>query len=156
MKAIYLTVVGLLLQITAYSQHNIIQADTTVKNLKDYLEKNIKYPPVSLKDYTQGTMIVGFKINKDGKINDSHIVRHIADDCDSTVIRTLNNYSGKILLPPNEYTVGLQFFILEDGKPDSEIVPIDKSRYKHFLVNFLFELNVTAEGIKEIHTSIVQ
>ncbi len=134
-------VIGLLLQITAYSQSKTIQTDSFPKDLKKYLEKTVKFPSIALKDYTQGTMVVSFEIKNDQKIGKIYFSKHLTNECDSIVIKALHNFPQKISLAPNQYTIGLRFLILDDGKSDSEIIPMDKSRYK----NFLFELNVTGE-----------
>jgi hypothetical protein len=141
MKALYIIVIGSFFCITAYSQNRSIQIDSTVIKLKSYFKKNIKFPPVALKDYVQGTMILCFKVNRDQKIGEIRFVRHLTGECDSTVAKVLKNYSQTLSLLSNEYTIGLRFLILENGKPDSEVTPLDKRLYK----NFLFEINVTAE-----------
>jgi len=126
------------------SQNSSVQNDSTVKNLKIYLEKNIKFPPSALKDYDQGTMILCFEVNKDQKIGKIRFVRHLTLECDSVVVNVIKEYSQTVSLPPTEYTIGLQFLILESGKPDSEVIPLDQGLYK----NLLFEINITTEFLK--------
>jgi len=112
-----------------------------VESLKCYLEDNIKYPPKDIKNASEGSMIISFKVNKHKMIDDICFIRHLTNECDSEVVKTLKKYPQTILLPPDEYTIGLKFFLIEDGEPDSEMKPFNKSAYK----NFLFELNVINE-----------
>jgi hypothetical protein len=146
----YSIVIGLLLQITAYSQSKTIQTDSSLKDLKKYLKKHVKFPSIELKDYTQGTMILNFEIKNDQKIGKIYFSRHLTNACDSIVIKVLRNFSKKVSLTPDQYSIGLRFLILEDGKPDSGIIPIDKSNYK----NFLFELDITGELPREKPTIV--
>ena len=147
MKFLYSIIVGLLFFVNAYSQNTHFENDSTVISLKRYLEKNIIYPAAAIKDYTQGRLIITFHISDHQTIDRVEFVRHLTYECDSAVMKVMNTYSQKVLLPPASYTIVLRFFLLEKGKPDSEITPVDKNRY----FNFLFELNVTAELPMEKH-----
>ncbi|WP_426668864.1 hypothetical protein ACPPVU_21875 [Mucilaginibacter sp. McL0603] len=151
MKSVYIIIVASFFSIKAYSQKESPKIDSTIESLRTYLLKNIKYPATELKAYTQGRMIICFKLNKNKMIDDIHFVRHLTSECDSEVLKAIRSYSQALSLPSGEYTIGLQFFILFDGKPDSKIMPFDKDLYK----NFLFELNVTSESPEQQKKSII-
>lgn len=146
MKIVYLIIITLSFSIKTYSQQVPIKTNPTVDSLKSYLSKNIKYPAIEVKNYTQGSMIISFQLNENKRISDVHFVRHLTSECDSEVLKVIKNYSHVLSLPSDKYTISFLFLLLDDGKPDSEITPFNGDLYK----NFLFELKIEEESIKTI------
>lgn len=57
--------------------------------LFEYLQKNIKYPPVARENGIQGRVYVTFVVDKDGKIRDAKILRGIGGGCDEEALRVV-------------------------------------------------------------------
>jgi TonB family protein len=56
-----------------------------------FLQSNIEYPETAKKQGTQGTVYVGFIIEKDGKISSVEIKKGIGDGCDEEAVRVIKN-----------------------------------------------------------------
>jgi len=59
--------------------------------LYEYLETNIKYPPILIKIKMEGSLELKFKVTKDGNTQDIEIVRGFDPDADDEVIRVLHS-----------------------------------------------------------------
>jgi protein TonB len=59
--------------------------------LFEYLQKNIKYPPVARENGIQGRVYVTFVVDKDGKIKDAKILRGIGGGCDEEALRVVRS-----------------------------------------------------------------
>ncbi len=59
------------------------------KTLYDFLETNIKYPPILIKIKMEGDLELKFNVAKDGSVKDVEIVRGFDPDADDEVIRVL-------------------------------------------------------------------
>ncbi len=57
--------------------------------LFEYLQKNIKYPPVARENGIQGRVYVTFVVDKEGKIRDAKILRGIGGGCDEEALRVV-------------------------------------------------------------------
>jgi len=128
----------LLVGLKGYSQDVINVADTSILSFKTYLEKNIRYPAIAAENDVKGQMLITFKLNNDKKITDVQFVIPLMAECDSAVIKAIRKYSQTLLLPPDEYTIGLHYILSVEGKPDSPVIPFDKKLYR----NFLFEISM--------------
>lgn len=94
-----ITVLVLFISTLAFSQ-----ADTTVYQivekmpkfpghktaLFDYIGANIKYPAVAKDAGIEGTVYVGFVVEKDGSLSDIAILRGIGGGCDAEALRVVN------------------------------------------------------------------
>ena len=58
---------------------------------RKYLRKNLKYPYRSKRLGVEGTVYVGFVVEKDGSLTDIQIVRGVSDDIDEEAIRVFKN-----------------------------------------------------------------
>ncbi len=132
----------------ANAQKGAINLDSTVSAFKNYLLRNVKYPALAKERNVQGRIAVSIHLNKSKLIDSAYLVRHIDKECDSLVLTKIKSYTSPINLPESTYTIGLAFFILADGKPDSEIKLFNAAAYK----NFLFELHVTTEAVSKIYS----
>lgn len=61
------------------------------EKLLEYLQKNIKYPPVARENGIMGVVYVTFVVDKDGKIKDSKILRGIGGGCDEEALRVIKS-----------------------------------------------------------------
>jgi periplasmic protein TonB len=59
------------------------------EKLFEYLQKNIKYPPVARENGIQGRVYVTFVVDKDGKIKDAKVLRGIGGGCDEEALRVV-------------------------------------------------------------------
>ena len=80
-------------------------------------------------------MAVKIHVNKSKMIDSVNILKHLEFGTDSLVLQKIKNYTVTINLAESNYTIGLQFLILEDGKPDSVIKPFDKTAYNNFFIS---------------------
>jgi hypothetical protein len=87
----------------------------------------------------QGVLILGFKVDSNRKISDTHFLKPLTLEYDSEAIRVLRSYSKDISLPPADYSIAVEFLILHGKKPKP--IPFDKSIYP----NFLFEVDIIHE-----------
>lgn len=144
-------IVVLSFSITTYAQKNANPTDSIINTFKTYLSKNIRYPAIARENYVQGKMIVIIHLSENKMIDSVYFQRHFDKECEAEVTKRLKNYRSSLMLPESIYTIGLQFFLLDDGKPDSEIKPFDKTLY----TNFLFGLHIKAESLKLIKRDTV-
>jgi TonB family protein len=76
----------------------------TERKLLEYINTNIKYPKTALKNSTGGLVVITFIINKEGKIEDTKILKDIGDGCGNEVIRVVKTMNkGKV-----KWTAGKQ------------------------------------------------
>jgi protein TonB len=59
------------------------------EKLLEYLQKNIKYPPVARENGIMGVVYVTFVVDKDGKIKDAKTLRGIGGGCDEEALRVI-------------------------------------------------------------------
>ena len=62
-----------------------------INALMSYLSKNIKYPETAKKAGVQGRVFVSFIVEKDGRVNESKILRGIGAGCDEEALRVVNS-----------------------------------------------------------------
>lgn len=56
---------------------------------RKYLNKAIRYPPVASENNISGKVILGFVVEKDGRITDIKVLRGIGGGCDEEAVRVL-------------------------------------------------------------------
>jgi protein TonB len=57
--------------------------------LDNYLQKNMKYPPVARENNITGRVIVSFVVEKNGDLSDVKVLRGIGGGCDEEAVRVL-------------------------------------------------------------------
>lgn len=57
--------------------------------LFEFLQKNIKYPPIARENGISGRVYVTFVVDKEGKIKDAKVVRGIGGGCDEEALRVV-------------------------------------------------------------------
>ena len=64
--------------------------DCSNKALFGYILNNLKYPKEAEKENAEGTVVVGFVINKEGEIENPEILKSVHPLCDAEVLRVTN------------------------------------------------------------------
>ena len=59
--------------------------------MMEFIQKNIKYPKEAVDAGTQGRVVVGFVIEKDGSIRDVKLQRRIGHGCDEEALRVVQS-----------------------------------------------------------------
>lgn len=54
-----------------------------------YLSKNLKYPVLAMESGIQGTVYIGFVVEKDGSVTDVKVARGIGGGCDEEAVRVV-------------------------------------------------------------------
>ena len=83
------------------------QEPTLEGGLSAFLKENTKYPRYSLQNCIQGTVEIGFKLNKKGEVYYSAITNGIGTDLDDEALRLIKLSSGKWNIPVNHDTLAL-------------------------------------------------
>jgi len=60
-----------------------------IKHFLKYIQKNLKYPPKAIRYNIEGTVEIGFNIERDGSLASFHILRGIGYGCDEEALRIL-------------------------------------------------------------------
>lgn len=60
------------------------------KKLVAFAKRQLKYPKTAVKDNVEGSVILQFVIDKNGKVTDKHILKSVREDIDSVCLRMLN------------------------------------------------------------------
>ncbi len=60
------------------------------KNLLQFVYTNIKYPEVSRDNGVEGTALVRFVVDKEGKVTSPEIIKSVSPDIDAEVLRIMN------------------------------------------------------------------
>jgi len=75
--------------------------------LSAFLKENIIYPNYSLQNCIQGTVDIGFKLNKMGEVYYATIAKGMGTDLDDEALRLIKLSSGKWNVPLNHDTLAL-------------------------------------------------
>lgn len=75
------------------------------KNLNSFIYSNLIYPEFSSENCLQGSVMVSFKVNQQGKIYESSIYRGFGTDLDIEALRVVRLTSGKWIVPANHDTL---------------------------------------------------
>lgn len=60
------------------------------EELLRYLAQNIQYPKRAVDGNTEGRVLLGFVVNKEGEIDDVIVIRSIGDGCDEEAVRVIH------------------------------------------------------------------
>jgi protein TonB len=61
------------------------------KELLEYLAKHIKYPAIARENGIQGTVVIQFVVDKDGRVTEPVVVREVGGGCDEEALRVIKN-----------------------------------------------------------------
>ena len=102
-----------------------------------FLEKNTTYPRYSLQNCIQGTVDIGFKLNKKGEVYYAAIIKGIGTDLDDEALRLIKLSSGKWNVPLNHDTLSLLLLPInfslkgyECERKDKKAIALAISAYK--------------------------
>jgi len=115
------------------------------KKLMEYLAMNLKYPAEARKNNQQGTTIVQFVVNTQGKIENAKVLRSISTSLDQEALRVINAMSEWVPGEQNGkkvavyYTLPILFKLDGSSKPapsseNSSIVVVGYAEQTHGLV----------------------
>jgi protein TonB len=65
--------------------------DGDLEKFREWVQKNLVYPPIAIENGIQGTVWVQFYINSKGKLVDSKILRGVDQSLDNEVLRVVNS-----------------------------------------------------------------
>ena len=65
------------------------------KKLLEFIYKNIKYPAIARENGVEGTVVVQFVVEKDGKVTDAKVVRDIGAQCGAEALRVVELMNTK-------------------------------------------------------------
>ena len=86
---------------THYNQFEVMpEFQGGINGLMDYLSSKVKYPSKALKMGRQGTVYVGFVIDREGNVGEVNALKGIDQECDAEAVRVVR------IMPP--WTPGLQ------------------------------------------------
>lgn len=60
-----------------------------LQGMVKYLKKNLRYPAKAQRMSIEGTVFIGFIVNKDGNISDVTVIKGIDNDCDKEAVRVV-------------------------------------------------------------------
>lgn len=76
---------------TPVKTHNLIGMKPNFKggedSLRQYLKKNLVYPPSALEKRIEGTVIVQFVVETEGQLTNIHVVKGLSPDCEQEALR---------------------------------------------------------------------
>lgn len=64
--------------------------DGDLEKFREWVQKNLVYPPLAMENGIQGTVVVEFYINSKGKLVDSRILRAVDPLLDNEVLQVVN------------------------------------------------------------------
>ena len=72
----------------------------TSGKVMNFIYKNLKYPSVARENGVEGTVVISFIINKEGKISDIELLRDIGAGCDQVTLKSVEKLQKKITFSP--------------------------------------------------------
>ncbi|MDZ4680729.1 MAG: energy transducer TonB [Saprospiraceae bacterium] len=81
----------------AFSGTNAEKQACATQKLLEFIYKNIKYPAAARDNGIQGTVVVSFVVEKDGKLTDAVVLRDIGGGCGTEALRVINLMNEKDL-----------------------------------------------------------
>jgi TonB family protein len=134
-----------------------------IGQLRDYLQREFVYPPISVENGEQGTVVIKFLITNQGKIDSIEILNKVSSSIDKESIRCLKTTESKwtsAKLKDNNITISLivpiYLKIAKSGKGEDYYINkgdkyYSKMDYKNSLSNYseAIKLNPFNSGILE-------
>ena len=74
------------------------------KKMLDYIYSKLTYPMIAIENRVEGTVVVQFVIDKDGKVSDINVVREVGAGCDLAATKVISDMN----LLPESWTPGKQ------------------------------------------------
>ncbi len=57
------------------------------KSIKEFIAKNLKYPPEALANRIEGSVTLRLTINHKGHVTEAHVISHLGHGCDEEAVR---------------------------------------------------------------------
>ena len=121
-----------------------------VKKLMEYLANNVRYPESAQKENQSGRSVVGYTIEKDGKISNIKILKSSWPDLDEEAIRLVSNMPDWTPAMSNGISTRSEFALPVDFRLPSASNSSDKdsqSEFEPFSENVLDDLVVVGYGV---------
>lgn len=120
-----------------------------VANLMEYLAKNIRYPETAMKENRSGRTVVGYTIEKDGKITNIRILKSSWPDCDEEAMRVVKKMPDWIPAKSNDNRTKSEFALpvvfripsISDKRSEDAM-----DEFRGFFGNMLDEIIVVGYG----------
>lgn len=58
-----------------------------LKAMREFIKKNLKYPPAALKEKVEGTVYIKYRVNHKGKVIEAKAISGIGHGCDEEAVR---------------------------------------------------------------------
>jgi hypothetical protein len=111
--------------------------------LSAFLKDNTLYPPYSLQNCIQGTINVGFKLNKKGEVYYAAVISGIGTDLDDEALRLIKLSSGKWEVPVNHDTLTLVLVPMNFSLKDYDCERKDKTAIAMAIRAYKIETELT-------------
>jgi TonB family protein len=88
-------------------------------SINAYIQNRVEYPGIALKHRIQGTVVVGFVVTPEGKLENIEVINSVYYTIDNEVIRVLKStnrkwtpgkINGKVVAMPNEVSVVFKLY----------------------------------------------
>jgi TonB family protein len=80
--------------------------------IKDFIHTHIEYPESALNNKEEGTVLISFTVNKEGRVTDKEFVKSVSESIDSAALKLFNmilwepaKYIGKPVDGTNEFKI---------------------------------------------------
>jgi len=83
----------------------------TQKTLLKFIQKHLKYPVIAKENGIEGTVVVSFTIQKDGRLTDILIIRDIGAGCGQEVVKVLNKELQWVPGYQNQRSVAVKYTV---------------------------------------------
>lgn len=122
---------------------SIKEAEPNVAELKQHIQRNIRYPASARENNITGYVMVNFSV-RNNKITGTKIVKSLRTDIDNEVLRTFNLFKDPVQLENKTYSMAIIYSLISESQNES--LPImEVPAYNH-----LGQVVVKALGQKSI------
>ena len=88
----------------AFPGDNTARSDCANKKLMEFIYANIQYPAIARENNVEGTVVVQFVVDQQGRITDAKVVRDIGAQCGEEALRIVEMMNNM----PEKWTPGKQ------------------------------------------------
>jgi len=158
MKKIVIFLVGFLTAVVSVAQTEMDEIKVTApvfkgefyESITALLNSGVEYPSEAKNAGFQGTAVIDFTVNMDGRLSDFKIINSIAPEIDQEIIRVLQTTEGKwIPGTANGEAVNMEKEVAVAFKLHSNVDFVAKAkRYLHKANEMMFAKNNPAKALK--------
>ncbi len=120
-----------------------------VVKLMEYLANNVRYPETAMKENRSGRTVVGYTIEKDGKITNIRILKSSWPDCDEEAIRVVKKMPNWVPAKSNGNLTKSEFALPVDFRISSTSYKVSEDgvdEFRGFSGDMLDEIIVVGYG----------